>query len=77
MNVRFSQLTLGPIGWVLVVGAGLVLGVGLARVGVFLLLALILGVGGVLGTLLFLDRRTAKRIARGRVATRRRSLKRR
>jgi uncharacterized iron-regulated membrane protein len=66
MNLRFTQLTLGPIGWVLVVGAGLVLGYGLSNVGIFLPLALAIGVLGVLGTLLILDRRAAKRLTQPR-----------
>jgi hypothetical protein len=70
MNVRFTQLTLGPIGWVLVLGAGLILGYGLSTLGLALPVALIVGVGGLYATLLFLDRRAARQPAR---APRRRS----
>jgi hypothetical protein len=71
MNLRFTQLTLGPIGWAMVIGAGLVLGYGLSNLGIFVPLALVIGVAAVLGTLFFLDRRTASRLAKGRVQRRR------
>jgi hypothetical protein len=75
MNLRFTQLTLGPIGWVLVIGAGLVLGYGLSTAGMPLAVALILGVGGLYTALLILDRRAARQLIRG--PRRRRSRQRR
>jgi hypothetical protein len=61
MKLRFTQLTIGRPGWILIGAATLVLAIGLFRAGLPFVLAVVVAPVSVLGAILWLDRREAKR----------------